>query len=539
MMIDPIQNKPADDSVETIDIRQYLALLWHWLWLIILVAFFTGLITLIISNQLERIYSATTTVLISEAPSSKNNNDYNSILSSERLTRTYAQMLVKKPILTEVIRRLELGITLEEMTDAITVQPIRDTQLIDITVESSAPLEAALIANTLVGVFSEQLQSMETARYSLSKQNLQTQLADIEKQIQDNNSALAKTDLQAAEKGRLEAKSTQLQQLYSTLLLSYEEVRLAEAQSTSNVISVEQALPVDDPIRPKVLLNTILAIFISTFITIVLIFAIEALDDTLKNPDEVNKLLGLPVLTIIARYPNSEGKLITEAEPRSPVSEAFRTLRTNVQYASVDRPVNIIMVTSPTPAEGKTTITSNLAVVLAQSGQRVTIIDCDMRKPTVHLKFNLRNHIGLSSIFVRPSIILNGMLQKTRIANLSTITSGRLPPNPSELLGSQKMKKILLKVKEENDMILLDTPPALAVTDAAVLVPYVDGVILVMKPGKTRIPIARQTVGQLQRLGANIIGVVLNDVQIKRSKYGYYYYQGYQGYSTYYSDDEK
>ena len=524
------------ETSDIINIRHYLAILWHWAWLIALSTTLAGLSALIVSNQLTPIYRATTTVLVNEAPSSKI-ADYTSILTSERLTRTYAQMMTKQPNLMEVIKRLNLSVDMNELSDAISVQPVRDTQLIEISVDNPNPLEAALIANTLVGVFAEQVQTIQTERFSVSKQNLQEQLADMEQQIRETNSQISMTN-DSDEIDRLEAKLIQQQEIYSTLLLSYEEVRLSETETSSNVVQVEPALPPPKPVRPKILVTTFIAAIMGMMLAVGSIVALEAFDDTIKTPDEVYQQLGIPVLAVIMKHPVDDQRPVTEAEPRSPISEAFRTLRTNVQYTSIDNPLQTIAVTSPTPSEGKTTIVSNLGIVLAQSGQRVTIIDCDLRKPTVHQKLNLRNHLGLSSIFVRPSIVLDGILQKTRIANLATITSGRLPPNPSELLGSQKMKNILVKIKEHADIVLIDTPPTLAVTDAAVLVPHVDGVLLVMRPGVTKLTSAKQAVEQLERMGANLIGVVLNNIKAKRSRHGMYYYEGYQSYMEYYSSDD-
>jgi succinoglycan biosynthesis transport protein ExoP len=234
---------------------------------------------------------------------------------------------------------------------------------------------------------------------------------------------------------------------------------------------------------------------------------------------------------VIARYHSDDDKLIVQSEPRSPISEAFRSLRTNIQFASVDQPVRSLLVTSPSPKDGKSTIAVNLGASLAQSGFRVAIIDADLRRPQIHQRLSLGNRQGISGVFVQPQVVLNGALQKTTVENLYALTSGTIPPNPSELLGSEKMQEIIRRVSEQADFLVLDTPPVTAVTDAAVLAPRVDGVLLVVKPGATKLAACKQTVEQLQRVGANILGVVLNDVEWKRSRYRYSYYRGY--YSTY------
>jgi succinoglycan biosynthesis transport protein ExoP len=523
---------------ETFDISQYIAMFWHWLWLIILITIITGTVAFFYSRQLTPIYSSRSSILVNEAATSKT-NDYNSVLTSERLTRTYSEMLLKQPILNEVIQQQKLNLTTTQLAGMISVQPVRDTQLIDINVESPDPNEAARITNSLVDVFSKNIQSLQADRFASSKQNLQAQMSDLEKQI-TNLDDLAKSSTDPAETDRLEAKITQYRQIYSNLLMSYEQVRLSEAQSTSSVVQVEPAKPTFTPIRPRIVLNTILAAMIGMLLTIGAIVAFEALDDTIKTPDDITRHLGLPVLAAIMHISNiQDGKPITEGHPRSPISEAFRTLRTNVQYTSIDHPIQSILITSPGPEEGKTTVITNLGIVMAQSGRKVTIVDGDLRRPSIHKRFSVSNQLGLSYLFMQPKVVLNGAFQKTRVSGLSVITSGNIPPNPSELLGSQKMRSILETIKDEADIVLIDTPPTLVVTDASVLVPLMDGVVIVIKPGFTKINAAKQTIEQLQRVGANILGVVLNNLELDRSRYGYYYARKYHGYTSYYYNKKK
>jgi succinoglycan biosynthesis transport protein ExoP len=272
------------------------------------------------------------------------------------------------------------------------------------------------------------------------------------------------------------------------------------------------------------------------------VFLMDFLDDTLRSPDQITEKLGLPVLAVISHFNMEPGKPITESHPRSPVSEAFRTLRTNVQYTSVDHPLNTILITSSDSSEGKTTVAVNLSVVLAQGGNRVTLIDADMRHPSIHKRMDNPNRSGLSSLFVQGDDTLNGSVQKTRVENLALVTAGDMPPNPSELLGSHKMDQILVQLKGISDILIIDSPPIMAVTDAAILGPKVDGVLLIVEPGKTKLAAARHTVEQMQRVGSNILGVVLNNLDMGSARYGYryYYYKGYhyRYYNKYYVDDE-
>lgn len=257
------------------------------------------------------------------------------------------------------------------------------------------------------------------------------------------------------------------------------------------------------------------------------IFIIGFLDDTIKNPEELQRKFNIPILGVIARHEIVEGKPISEAEPRSPVAESFRALRTNITFSSVDATLRRIVITSPTPQDGKSTIAANLAVVMAQSEKKIVLIDADLRRPKLHHYFGLLNRFGLSDLFVQPVDNIGEALQPTSSVRLAVITSGSLPPNPSELLTSQRMGTILEKLMQGFDTILIDTPPILSVTDAAALTQAVDGVILVAKPGTTKMSDFRQSIETLKAVKANILGVVLNEVNPASRKYGYYYKHGY------------
>jgi polysaccharide biosynthesis transport protein len=529
---------PFPEEEPTIDLRQYLALLGHWWWLIILAALLMGSTGYIISMQMVPIYQASTTLLINEAPSDKT-ADYTNILTSERLASTYAQMLTKRPVFEDVINRLQLALTPERLTGMVTVTPVRDTQLIDIDVESADPSLSAAVANALYLVFSEQLKETQSSRYAASKDSLQTQVADTENEITDIRKAMlnAKTP---EETSRLETRLTQYQQIYTNLVASYEQVRMAEAQTLSNVVQIEKAIPPTVPIRPKPFQNTLIAAAIGLMLAVGGIFATDSLDDTVKSPDEINRVLKLPIMGTIARYEEpSDGRLITRAQPRSPITESFRALRTNVQYASVDRPLRTLIVTSPAPGDGKTTVTANLATVLAQGGRHVTVVDADLHRPRVHHVFNADLHPGLSTLFIKSDLHLNGHLQLTETERLHVIAAGELPPNPSELLGSNKMHDILDAILEQSDLVIFDTPPVLSVTDAVVLAPMVDGVLVVCRPGVTKMNALKYAIEQLRYVGANVVGVILNGIDDHSSRYGYYYKSRYYSQYKYYRTNGK
>lgn len=218
-------------------------------------------------------------------------------------------------------------------------------------------------------------------------------------------------------------------------------------------------------------------------------------------------------------------KLIVYNNPKSPISEAYRTLRTNIQFSNFENNMNVILVTSSGPSEGKTTTAGNLALTFSQSGKKVLIVDCDLRKPSLHKKFGISNQAGLSNILVENLKLEEVAVNK--IDNLFVLPSGTIPPSPAELLGSKKMKNFIEEMRNQFDFIILDSPPIIAVTDAQILSTISDGVLLVISSSEADREAAQRAKELLKNVNANILGVVLNKVDLKsRNGYGYYYYYG-------------
>ncbi|PLT31777.1 CpsD/CapB family tyrosine-protein kinase [Peribacillus deserti] len=215
-------------------------------------------------------------------------------------------------------------------------------------------------------------------------------------------------------------------------------------------------------------------------------------------------------------------KLVTQISPKSPISEQYKTIRTNIQFSSIDEEMQTILVTSPGPGEGKSTTVSNLAVVFAQAGKKVLLVDSDLRKPTAHYTFSFTNTFGLTNVLTK-QMSFEKAVKGSDVENLDILTSGPIPPNPAELLGSKSMVELTKKLKELYDIILYDTPPVLAVTDAQVLSNMCDGVILVVSSGRTEKETAIKAKELLLGVQAKIAGVVLNNKDIKESSYYYYY----------------
>lgn len=221
-------------------------------------------------------------------------------------------------------------------------------------------------------------------------------------------------------------------------------------------------------------------------------------------------------------------ELISIKDPKSPVAESYRTLRTNIKFSSFDKKIQSILITSSGTGEGKSTTAANLAIVMAQSGNNTIIIDCDQRRPNTHKLFGVSNEVGLSN-FIVGTIGFNEVIQKTEVENLHILTSGTRPPNPSELISSNKMMGFVEELKKEYDYIILDSPPVIPVTDAQLLASYADGCLLVVSSGEVEKEAVIKAKDLLNKVNAKIIGVILNKLEVREKGYYGYYYHYYYG----------
>ncbi|MBE3570926.1 MAG: CpsD/CapB family tyrosine-protein kinase [Bacillales bacterium] len=219
---------------------------------------------------------------------------------------------------------------------------------------------------------------------------------------------------------------------------------------------------------------------------------------------------------------NNTRKLIAKLNPKSPISEQYRTIRTNIQFSSADDDIRSFMVTSASPGEGKSTTAANLAIVFAQQGKRVLLVDSDLRKPTMHYTFRVNNTIGLTNVLTRQASLVESV-QATDVEKLDLLSSGPIPPNPAELLSSRMMEQMLTEAYKQYDLVIFDSPPVLAVTDAQVLANQCQGTVLVVKSGETELENALKAKELLQAAKAKLLGAVLNSKALKSSSYYYYY----------------
>ena len=321
-----------------------------------------------------------------------------------------------------------------------------------------------------------------------------------------------------------QAKISDWQKNYSSL-----SALLSTNAANLYVIVLAPAQEPTVPISPNIPQNVLFAALAGLVLAGGTILLLEYLDDTMKNADDVQRVLKLSTLgaiTRIASIHDPADQLITLKHPRSPIAEAYRSLRTNLRFSGIENPSGAIVITSAGPGEGKTTTAANLAVIIAQSGKRVILLDTDLRRPSIHKIFGFTNDVGLSSLFLGDATTLHMVMQPTSIDGLWVIPSGPLPPNPSEILDSKQMGEILAQLRGQSDMLILDSPPVLAVADASILGSRCSGAVMVIEAGRTRTGVARRALETLAQTNTKVLGVAFNKIS-QRQAAGYYYYYYY------------
>ncbi len=335
--------------------------------------------------------------------------------------------------------------------------------------------------------------------------------------------------------------------LYDLVLKRGKEADLSQLLRVNNVRKLEQAEPGKSPVRPRVALNLLVAVFLGTVLAVVAAFVVDYLDNSIKSQEQIEQLVGLPFLGIVPSIKNDKaerGGSIPGRDqymlehPRSSVAECCRTIRTNLLFMSHDRQVRRILVTSSGPQEGKSTTTINLAITMAQSGARTLLVDTDMRRPRLHKSFGVDGAKGISSL-IMGEVKHAAAIVPSGVPNLDLLPCGPIPPSPVELLHGESFARVVAELSRDYDRIFFDSPPVAAVADALVLARSVDGVVLVVHAGKTSWHAAIDCKRRLLGVGANMLGVVLNNVDVDSRRYGgyYRYYQYYH--SPYGADADK
>jgi capsular exopolysaccharide synthesis family protein len=448
---------------------------------------------------------------------------------------------------------------------SIQAEFVRDTQIFRITATHRNPEVAQLLANTtaqmLIDANTERQQSQQEARLAAQRspeaQARQEQMNQLVTVLQDelfyydDQIEMLDNEIRNLEQGPQSVETTQRILELRDRMLQYRTERidvLASLAETQNALSssfeepaaevdtivvVDPALLPGDPRERDYPQPMIAALVAALALGFGLAWLLEYLDYTIKTPEELDELYGVPTQGAIASLASgSDGRaaaLVTATDPRSPAAEAFRALRTSIRMAGVDGLVQSLMVTSAGPGEGKTFVAGNLAVAFAQEGKRVILVDLDLRKPQINERMGVRREPGFSNLVVDRTLALDQCLQATPVPNLSVVSSGTIPPHPSELLGSARSGEVIEQIKGQADVVIFDTAPAATVSDALLVVPHMDGALQVVSAGSTRRDLVLRCKALLERAGARLLGPVLN--RVEASDLGYYTnYYSYGGY---------
>ncbi len=499
-----------------LDLRRQIAIVRHRLPLLIGFVLIPAIAAFALSSVQHNVYQAKATLIVGQSLSAVN-PDINQLMVSQRLSTTYAAVATKRPALEGVISKLGLSQTPAQLALRVSAGAPTDSTLLEITAEDEDPAQAAAIANALAEQLiatSPAIQGRQTEFQKSIDEDLQAtqdQINSIQAQVAKLSALPSPSPSDAATLETLQGRLVTLRSTYASLLA------YSNADASNLLTVVEPAVAPTSPVSPKPLLNTLLAAVVGLLMGTGLIAFLEYLDDTVKDAETVQEIMGLGILGSIARMPGGRGRselyrLATIVYPRSGTAEAFRALRTNIEFASVDAPIRTLLVTSSNEGEGKTVTASNLAIVFAQAGLRVILVDTDFRQPGIHRIFNVPNTQGLTSLLRSDEATVELVAQASDQANLRIVTTGPLPPNPVELLASQRMRAVLARLRAESDIVVFDAPPLRAVTDAAVLSSYLDAAVLVVDAGRTRRAALRQGQEALARAGAHVLGVVFNRV---------------------------
>ena len=511
-----------------VDFRHQIAILRAWVPVLVAGVVLAAAAAFVVSSQLPKVYEAKATLNVGQSLSAVN-PDYTQVLVSQNLSATYATVATTRPILDAVIAQLGLVVTSDDLLGHVRASAQSASTLLTITAQDATPGRAAAIANAMATQLiaaSPAIQGRQAAFQASIDADLQAtqgQIQATQAQVDTLNGLPVRTVAQESDLAALEGRLASLRSTYATLLTF-------SSGNVSNQLSVvEPAVAPTAPVSPRPLLNMVLAAILGFLVAAGVAAFSEYINDAIKDPDTVQEVAGLSTLGEIARSRGGRARsemyrLAALLYPRSGIAESYRTLRTNIEFASVDSPIRTLLVTSAMPGEGKTITASNLAIAFAQAGRRVLLVDADLRKPGIHTVFNLPNTSGLTTLLRNEHSSLEAASQVIEQDNLRVLTTGPLPPNPAELLGSQRMRAILERIQLGNDLLIFDSPPLRAVTDSAILSSFLDGTLLVIDAGRSKRRAVRQGREALAKADANVLGVVLNRIPGRaRSEYADYY----------------
>jgi succinoglycan biosynthesis transport protein ExoP len=417
----------------------------------------------------------------------------------------------------------------------VSVGGVGQTDVIQISSDSTSPARAEEVANAYATSYVDFKRKQAVDDILAASQEVQTRVDDLQRQIDALSAQVAGasvTQRPVVEQNLSPSRDALVNQqaLFRSRL---SQLQVDAALKTGGAQLVTKATTPSSPFKPTPARNGLIALVVGTILGVALAFVIERLDDSIKDKEDLERVTqGLPTLGLVpivnAWKTRERAELVSLTDPSSSTAEAYRSLRTAVQFMGLDRPMHTVQVTSPSAAEGKTTTLANLAVALSRAGQRVVMVDCDLRRPRIHDFFGLSNEVGFTSVLLGEIPLGEAVQEIPGERYLMLLASGMLPPNPSELLASQRTVQVMAALQAECDVVLFDSPPVLPVTDATVLSSRVDATLLVTRAGVTGRHAAARAVEVLTQVDAPLVGTVLNALSgdsVYAYTYGYRYYQ--------------
>jgi non-specific protein-tyrosine kinase len=513
------------------ELKNYFAILRRWGWIMLLCTALAGITGYVYTSRQPSVYQSRARYLI--GPALDPNVTRSDIQTSSQIGQTYDELATSRPVLEAVIAKLKLGTTPEQLKDQVGATWIDTTQILSIRANAGDPEVAANIANAIGDELIQRSPSNPSSPQAVRRQQADAQIARLQDTIRSTDSEidkLANQVQQTTDPVAQRALIIQLDQRRSQLAAaqrSYNDLlQLLQTTDVNKITLVEAAVPVPDaPIAPDVSRTVLAAVIAGLVLGLVAMILLEYFNDVIYTPEALRKTTGLTYLGGLARHKRLRGsngaQLVTVAKPETLAAESYRILRTNLQIAGTDRHLPSLLISSPSRGDGKTDVAANLAVVLARAGKLVILIDANLRRPQLASLFGVPDQNGLAHLLESDS--LPEPMEVPAVPGLFVLPAGGVAPNSSEILGSQRMYRLIQEYKARADVVLVDSPP-LWYSDALALAPQVDGVLLVVSSGTTGRENTINAVESLRLVGARIIGTVLNRVKAGPA---YFYYPTY------------
>lgn len=444
--------------------------------------------------------------------------------SGANLTQTYTRLIKNQTVLGGIIKDLHLSENPDQLAQKIGLEQVENTLLVRLSFRDPDESKASSVGQAVVNAFVTQVKNLLAEPYADRLASIQTQLNATDQSILAAQTEIGKL---TTETSQLEAEISRMDTILSENRSDFreaqknlEDMRITATRSSDSVVISEPAQAPKSPSQNNQLYIG-LAGLVGLAIGVIAAFLLELLGGKIRTGQDVRKEFDLPTLGTVGRFHGSASELVMSSQPASPPADDFRVLSAHIRRLYEKQGVKKLLITSPTPMEGKSVIVSNLALALAKIGLDVIAVDADMRIPRLHSIFSLDQEGGLVNSLSEGTI--NGCLQNTQLPGLKVLTSGGTPPNPAELLSSPNLPKLIDQLAETVDIVLIDTPPVLSAADASIIAPAVDGVLLVLRAGYSESRTTQMTVEALRQVKANVVGVVLNAVPDRNEGYYRYY----------------